>query len=184
MKPDWEAVRRGYGQGETIGALSRRWRIPESTIRGRARRESWKKEAETGAEVRIEEVQKNEPREDQLRRVDALADAMLTCLERSVEELDTVTRSVKEKVKREDGADVTMDYAQIMSGERGVIDRGGLKQLTGVLKDLKDVLMLRSDADTREQEMRIARLQRDLDQAEKQECIQVTLEEVMESYAD
>ena len=50
-------------------------------------------------------------------------------------------------------------------------------------KDLKDVLMLRSDADSREQEMRIARLQRDLDQAQSQECIRVRLEGEVEGYA-
>lgn len=77
-----------------------------------------------------------------------------------------------------------MDYAQILEGEKGIIDRGGLKQLTGVLKDLKDVLMLRSDADSREQEMRIAKLQRDLDQAQRQECIRVRLEGEVEGYAE
>ena len=184
MSPDWEAVRREYGQGASIGALSRRWSIPESTLRGRARREDWKKGPGEAGETPKSGVEKAEQREEQLRRVDALADAMLTCLERSVEELDTVTRSVKEKVKREDGADVTLDYAQILEGEKGIIDRGGLRQLTGFLKDLKDGLMHRSDADSREQEMRIAKLQRDLDQAEKQEYIQVTLEEVVAGYAD
>ena len=184
MNPDWETVRREYGQGASIGALSRRWSIPESTLRGRARREDWKKVKGKTERTQKYCVQKEEPNADRLRRVDTLADAMLTCLERAVEELDTVTRSVKERVKREDGADVTMDYAQILEGEKGIIDRGGLKQLTGVLKDLKDVLMLRSDGDNREQEMRIAKLQRDLDQAEKQEYIQVTLEEVVEGYAD
>lgn len=79
---------------------------------------------------------------------------------------------------------MTMDYAQILEGEKGIIDRGGLKQLTGVLKDLKDVLMLRSDADSREQEMRIAKLQRDLDQAQRQECIRVRLEGEVEGYAE
>ena len=118
-----------------------------------------------------------------MRRVDTLADAMLTCLERAVEELDTVTRTVKERVKREDGVDMTTDYTQTLVGEKGTVDRGGLKQLTGVLKDLKDVLMLRSDADSREQEMRIARLQRDLDQAQSQECIRVRLEGEVEGYA-
>ena len=43
MNPDWEAVRRAYGQGESLGSLSRRWSIPESTLRGRAQREGWKK---------------------------------------------------------------------------------------------------------------------------------------------
>ena len=184
MNPDWEAVRREYGRGVSIGDLSRRWSIPESTLRGRARREDWKKVE--GKEKRHQKycVQKEEPKSDRLQRVDTLADAMLTCLERAVEELDTVTRSVKERVKREDGADVTMDYAQILEGEKGIIDRGGLKQLTGVLKDLKDVLMLRSDADSREQEMRIAKLQRDLDQAQRQECIRVRLEGEVEGYAE
>ena len=184
MNPDWEAVRREYSQGVSIGTLSRRWSIPESTLRGRARREDWKKLERDDEETQQNCVQKEEPREERMRRVDALADTMLTCLERSVGELDTVVRSVKEKARREDGADVTVDYAQILEGERGIIDRGGLKQLTGVLKDLKDVLMLRSDGDNREQEMRIAKLQRDLDQAQKQEYIQVTLEEVVEGYAD
>ena len=46
MNPDWEAVRRAYGQGETIGALSRRWSIPESTLRGRARERAGRKLSE------------------------------------------------------------------------------------------------------------------------------------------
>lgn len=183
MNPDWEAVRRAYGQGETVGALSRRWSIPESTLRGRARREGWKKFEHRDEIAQQCCVHKEEPNPDRMERVDTLADAMLTCLERAVEELDTVTRSVKERVRREDGVDMTTDYTQTVAGERGTVDRGGLKQLTGVLKDLKDVLMLRSDADSREQEMRIARLQRELDQAERQECVRVRLEGEVEGYA-
>lgn len=183
MNPDWEAVRRAYGQGESLGSLSRRWSIPESTLRGRAQREGWKKMERNHENAQKCCVQKGEPNLERMRRVDTLADAMLTCLERAVEELDTVTRTVKERVKREDGVDMTTDYTQTLDGEKGTVDRGGLKQLTGVLKDLKDVLMLRSDADSREQEMRIARLQRDLDQAQSQECIRVRLEGEVEGYA-
>ena len=183
MNPDWEAVRRAYDQGESLGSLSRRWSIPESTLRGRAQREGWKKIEGNHENAQKCCVQKGEPNLERMRRVDTLADAMLTCLERAVEELDTVTRTVKERVKREDGVDMTTDYTQTLAGEKGTVDRGGLKQLTGVLKDLKDVLMLRSDADSREQEMRIARLQRDLDQAQSQECIRVRLEGEVEGYA-
>lgn len=106
MNPDWEAVRRAYGQGETIGALSRRWSIPESTLRGRAQREGWKKMEQNNEITQKCCVQKGEPNLERMRRVDTLADAMLTCLERAVEELDTVTRTVKERVKREDGVDM------------------------------------------------------------------------------
>lgn len=183
MKPDWILLRREYGQGSTAAALSRRYGIPESTLRSRIKRENWKK-IEPGQKVTQKTyVEKDEQREERLRRVDALADSMLTCLERAVEELDTVTRSVKEKVKKEDGSDVTTDYTQRIDGEKGIIDRGGLKQLTGVLKDLKDVLMLRSDADTREQEARIARIQKELER-ETAQNIRVTLEGGCESFAD
>ncbi len=81
---------------------------------------------------------------------------MLGCLERAVRELDTVTQNVREKSKLEDGAELVTDFERLLPEEKGIIDRGGLKQLTGVLKDIKDVLTLRSDADTREQEARIA----------------------------
>ena len=183
MNPDWEAVRRAYGQGETIGALSRRWSIPESTLRGRAQREGWKKMERNHENAQKCCVQKGEPNLERMRRVDTLADAMLTCLERAVAELDTVTQSVKERVKNEDGSDVTIDYIRPVSGEKGTIDRAGLKQLTGVLKDLKDVLMLRSDADIREQEARIRRIQKELEREETQ-SIRVTLEGGCEGFAD
>lgn len=183
MTPDWELLRREYGRGSTAAVLSRQYGIPESTLRGRIKRENWKKIEPEQDMTQKTYVEKEEPRSERLRRVDALADSMLTCLERAVEELDTVTRSVKEKVKKEDGSDVTVDYTQILLEERGIIDRGGLKQLTGVLKDLKDVLMLRSDADIREQEARIARIQKELDREEAQ-SIRVTLEGGCESFAD
>lgn len=183
MKPDWYLLRREYDQGSTVAALARRYGIPESTLRGRIKRENWKKIEPERDMTQKTYVEKDEQREERLRRVDALADSMLTCLERAVEELDTVTRSVKERVKKEDGTDVTTDYTQRIDGEKGIIDRGGLKQLTGVLKDLKDVLMLRSDADIREQEARISRIQKELDREEAQ-SIRVTLEGGCEGFAD
>ena len=72
----------------------------------------------------------------------------------------------------------------IFPDEKGIIDRGGLKQLTGVLKDIKDVLTLRSDADAREQEARIAKLQRDLERETERACVTVQLEGESESYAE
>ena len=119
-----------------------------------------------------------------MQRVDALADRMLTALERAVEELDTVTQSVREKTKTDDGREIVTDFQRLLPEEAGLIDRGGLKQLTGVLKDIKDVLMLRSEADTREQEARIAKLQRDLQKEELQSRVIVTMEGGCEEFGD
>ena len=106
------------------------------------------------------------------------------CLERAVKELDTVTQNVREKSKLEDGAELVTDFERLLPEEKGIIDRGGLKQLTGVLKDIKDVLTLRSDADTREQEARIAKLQRDLDRETEKASVTVVLEGESGCYAE
>ena len=47
-----------------------------------------------------------------------------------------------------------------------LFDTQGMKHISGVLKDIKEIQMIRSDADMREQEARIANLRK---QAEKEE---------------
>lgn len=181
MTPDWEKIRQEYCRGTPVSALSKTWAVSESTLRNRAKREGWKRASKGKIPQKATEmVQKEEQIALRQTRVDSLADGMLTCLERAVEELDAVTRTVREKVKKEDGTDVTTDYSQVIPGERGLIDRGGLKQLTGVLKDLKEVLSLCSEGEALEREVRIQRLQRELT---GQEEILVRLEG-SEVYAD
>ncbi len=126
----------------------------------------------------------NQQQEEQKKAVEQLAQQMLACLERALGELDMVTGSVKEKQKTEQGVDVTVDYTRLMPQERGIIDRGGLKQLTGVLKDLKDILVLRTEADTREQEARIARLEREVSRDEGGTQLRVTLEGGCAAFAE
>ena len=43
------------------------------------------------------------------------------------------------------------------------IDAKGIKNLTSALKDLREIKGIKSDADTREQEARIKKLERELD---------------------
>ena len=169
---NWEKIRQDYLTGnESQAALARRYGISRTALSKRIRQEGWKREATPGWESR-------------LRRVDALADRMLTALERAVEELDTVTQSVREKTKTDDGREIVTEFQRLLPGEQGIIDRGGLKQLTGVLKDIKDVLMLRSEADSREQEARIAKLQRDLQKEEMQSRVIVTMEGGCDEFGD
>lgn len=187
MAQDWKGIRLGYSQGMTQAELQKKYGVAASTLRRRIRSEGW---------VRTEKakVQEGEPAgsdfppytriDPRMERVDALADAMLGCLERAVKELDMVTQNVREKAKLEDGAEMVTDFERLLPEEKGIIDRGGLKQLTGVLKDIKDVLTLRSDADTREQEARIAKLQRDLERETERASVTVQLEGESERYAE
>ena len=187
MTPDWKGIRLDYSQGMTQPALQVKYGVAASTLRKRIRAEGWSRK-ESAKVQEDEQISVSVPRspapDPRLTRVDALADAMLGCLERAVRELDTVTQNVREKSKLEDGAELVTDFERLLPEEKGIIDRGGLKQLTGVLKDIKDVLTLRSDADTREQEARIAKLQRDLDRETEKASVTVVLEGESGCYAE
>lgn len=115
-------------------------------------------------------------------RVNAIAGALLDRLEQAVQELDAVVATRREKVKTQDGETVT-EFEQKIPKRKSVIDRGGLKQLTSVLKDLEEILLCMPELDLREQQARIARLERELQQAENLPQITVTLEGEAESYA-
>lgn len=116
-----------------------------------------------------------------LERVDAIAEQLLLALERAAAELDAVVVSCRDKTKTEIGEEIR-EYQLCREAETGPIDRAGLKQLTGVLKDLKEVLMLRSEADLQEQEARIAKLQREL-QKDAPQRLTVTMEGDSDAYA-
>lgn len=67
----------------------------------------------------------------------------------------------------------------------GGIDTQGMKHLSGVLKDIKEIQMIRSDGDLKEQEARIANLQRQAQKDDsKSSTVTVLLEGEMDSYAN
>jgi transcriptional regulator of heat shock response len=56
-----------------------------------------------------------------------------------------------------------------------VLDTQGMKHISGVLKDIKDIQMVRSEADLREQEARIAKLRREAEREEDDKDRKVTV---------
>lgn len=115
-------------------------------------------------------------------RVNGVAVALLERLEQAVKELDAVVATHREKVKTETGEEVT-EFEQKLPRKKGVVDRGGLKQLTGVLKELEDIFLRCPQLDAQEQMARIAKLEKELHQQEQLPEITVRLEGDMESYA-
>ena len=57
-----------------------------------------------------------------------------------------------------------------------IIDRQGLKQIAAALKDIKEVQMLKSELDRREQEARIAKLQKEAEKEEQNQDVMITIE--------
>ena len=116
------------------------------------------------------------------RRAVGVAEGLLSALERAVEELDAVTVTRKEKV-RSDTGEVNTEVQQVLPGETGLIDRGGLKQLTGVLRDMREIFGLQTELESQEQLARIRKLERELETPEDG-GLTVTLEGEVEGFAE
>ena len=114
------------------------------------------------------------------KRAEGVAEGLLTALERAVGELDAVTVTRKEKVKTDEG-EIQTEYERILTGEPGLIDRGGLKQLTGVLKDMREILGLQTELERQEQLARLKKLERELNREEA--ALTVAWEDGTDGYA-
>ena len=115
-----------------------------------------------------------------LDRVQLAAQRLLDRLEQAVEELDKGTVLLREKRKTEDGEET---WELIKAKRKGIVDRAGLKQLTGVLKDLQDILSRDGSLDAREREIKLQKLEQELNRVPEAEGITVILEGEAESYA-
>ena len=64
-------------------------------------------------------------------------------------------------------------------------DTQSLKHISGVLKDIKEIQMIRSDADMREQDARIAKLRKEAEKEDDKDkrSITITLEGGLDEYA-
>ena len=115
-----------------------------------------------------------------LDRVQLAAQRLLDRLEQAVEELDKGTVLLREKRKTEDGEET---WELIKAKRKGIVDRAGLMQLTGVLKDLQDILSRDGSLNAREREMKLQKLEQELNRVPEAEGITVILEGEAGNYA-
>ena len=156
----WEKIQKFYLEtGASDMALAQRFHVSAKEIERRRRSENWEGLA-----------RKN--------RVEQVADPLLSRLEQAAGELTQTSVSCRDKTKTQDGEQVR-EYIQ--PGGTGAVDRAGLKQLTGVLKDIKDIFSIADPAEEQEKHLRIARLEQDLDGQSR--TVTVTMAEEAEDYA-
>ncbi len=115
-----------------------------------------------------------------LERVQRAAGRLLDRLEQAAEELDRGTVVLRQKRKTEDGEETR---EVVKAGRKGTVDRAGLKQLTGVLKDLQDILSWDGSLDAREREIKLQKLEQELGRTADTEGITVVLEKEARDYA-
>lgn len=129
---DWKRIKAEYIAGGTsYRKLADKYDVPFGTLRRKAKQEGW--------------VQKRTKAEHK-------ADTKI---------IETISDDAAEKaVNIIDVADKLLAKIGEMM-DTMVVDTQSLKQLTSALKDLRDIKGVKSDADMREQEARIAKLQRE-----------------------
>ena len=100
----------------------------------------------------------------------------------------TVTKISDRKVDRAakllDVSDLLLEKVRkvLETDDEILFDTQGMKHISGVLKDLKEIQMIRSDADLREQEARIAKLQKEAQEDTVKEPIRVIIDDGLNEY--
>lgn len=184
---DWKKIKTEYitDESSSYRKLAQKYNISVGTIYNRAKKEKWaelKKQSynKTVAKT-VEKIEENKV--DKMTRIINVADRLLAKIERAVDELDIQLYKNVEKVKEiEYNNDLRPDKPtkEIIREEekvvevRTIIDRKGVQEIAAALKSIKEVQMLKTELDIREQEARIANLNRQA-QAEDNKPNEITI---------
>ena len=179
---DWKKIKAEYIAGGTsYRKLADKYGVSFSTLRKVAAKEQWTElRNKTGAKRDtkiVDSVSETEAKKavDKLARVTDLTDMLLDKIEQAIEELDIqLYKNVVKTKEIEYNNTLRPDKPtkEIIHEEEKVIevktivDRSGLKAIASSLRDIKEIQMLKSELDKKEQEARIAKLQRE---AEKED---------------
>ena len=176
---DWQAIKTEYITTDTsYRKLAQKYGIHYKVISERGKDEKW---VELRSQHRDKTLTKtlgkiSSKQADKMARIDDLADKLLEKLEQAITELDLQLFKHTDKTKiieynndrRPDKpTKETIHEEEKLLEAKSIVDRQGLKQIASALKDIKEVKMLRSELDRKEQEARIANLQK---QAQKEDA--------------
>ena len=154
---DWRKIKTEYITTDTsYRKLAQKHGVNQSTIAQRAKKENWV------------EQRKQRASKTQAKIIDAIEGKKVARAER----LQTVADKLLGKV------DSYLDQVDPVD-----IDTQSMKHISGVLKDIKDIQMIRADSDIREQEARIANLQKQAQKEDNDGTITVVLEGDLKKYA-
>ena len=137
---DWNKIKTEYITTDTsYRKLAQKYGLDQATIAQRGKKEDW-----VG-------IRKQKASETQAKIIDAVED-----------------RKVDRATRLQSVADKLLDEVEALveTGDLVYMNSQAMKHISGVLKDIKEIQMIRSDADMREQEARIANLRK---QAEKED---------------
>ena len=139
---DWNKIKTEYLTSDTsYRKLAQKYGVNATTIAKKASKEGWVSQRQQQANRTLSKTLTvvSNRQVNRAVRLQEVADKLLNKIEAAVD-----------------------DYNMAVL----LVDRQSLRQITGALKDIKDIQMIRSEADLREQEARIAKL---LKEAERED---------------
>jgi hypothetical protein len=171
---DWKAIRNEYiaDESSSYRKLAKKYGVSLTAITKRSKEEDWigqrKQLKDKTMTKSIEKM--SEKTADKLSRVSDLTDKLLDKLEKAIEELDIQLYKDVVKVKEieynnelrpdKPTKEIINEREKVIE-VKTIVDRGGLKAIASSLRDIKEIQMLKTELDMREQEARIEKLRRD-----------------------
>lgn len=171
---DWKSIRNEYiaDESSSYRKLAKKYGVSLTAITKRSKEEDWigqrKQLKDKTITKSIESM--SQKMADKLSRVTDLTDKLLDKLEQAIAELDIQLYKDVVKVKEieynntqrpDKPTKETIHEEEKVIEVKTIVDRSGLKAIASSLRDIKEIQMLKSDLDKREQEARIAKLQKE-----------------------
>lgn len=155
---DWQAIKTEYITTDTsYRELSQKFGVHYTNIAKRAKKENW------------QQMRQQQANTTQTKMVQAVERKKVDRAAKILDVSDLLLQKVKERIEALDALDM---------GSKE------LRQLSAAVKDLKEIQMIRSEADIREQEARIAKLQKEAERDKNEKpAITITLEGEIADYA-
>ena len=155
---DWQSIKTEYITTETsYRKLAQKYGVSYNAIGNRSRDENWQ-------ELRDQHLTKT-----MTKTMNAIASQQASRAAR----LQTVADKLLAKVER-----------LVDEGEELLADTATMRDIARVLKDLKDIQMIKSDADMREQEARIDKLRKEAkEDSSNKEPIKIILGDGLDKYS-
>lgn len=160
---DWLKIKTEYITTDTsYRKLAEKYGMRYGTIQARGQQEGWQVlrdqfRAKTVSKT-IEKL--SEKKAKQAAKVGDLADKLMIKLEQAIDELDLKVTTHKIKTERAN-QETTVEFK--VAEEGGIVDRAGLRQLTGALRELQTIKGEITDLERREREARIELLRKQSD---------------------
>ena len=193
---DWNAIKTEYitDEASSYRKLAKKYGVSLTAITNRAKKENWaEKKTQFKNNLLTKNIEKiSKKKSDKMARINDITDKLLAKIERAVEELDIVLYKNVTKVKEieyNNGDRPDKPTKEVIHEEENVnevhtiVDRKGLKDITSALRDIKEIQMLKTELDKKEQEARISKLQKEAESEEKDTEIKIVIGDGAEDYS-